>query len=179
MNINRIFSTKERIKILEKIIFKKNTIRVIELSKQLKLSKGLVSKYLQILMKEGIVSKIRGQMHVFESPSTKSARIFLTLNSVDWSVFKKFDFVKNAGIYGSSTKGTNNEDSDIDIWIRIGKADQHELAELTGILKKKDSRISVLFLTDEKIKIMKEKDSVFLHSLVFGTITLYGDELEI
>ena len=49
-----VFSTKERIKILRAVIFSEQPISVNIIAVRLKISKGLVSKYLDVLLKEGI-----------------------------------------------------------------------------------------------------------------------------
>ena len=51
--MENIFSTKERIRILEAVIYMKDIISVNSLADLLKLSKGLVSKHLDILQKDG------------------------------------------------------------------------------------------------------------------------------
>jgi predicted nucleotidyltransferase len=83
------------------------------------------------------------------------------------------------GLYGSCVKGTNIEDSDIDLWVKIKKVKEEELSKLTNELKRKDERIKPLFLTKEKIEVFKKEDIVFYYSLVFGSITLYGEEIEV
>ena len=57
MNIHKLLSSKERVKILQNIVFKDKIFGVNEVAKQLNLSKGLVSKYFNILSKEGILKK--------------------------------------------------------------------------------------------------------------------------
>ena len=49
--MEEIFSTKERIRILKEVIFREGEIGVNEISKRVKLSKGLVSKFLKVLEK--------------------------------------------------------------------------------------------------------------------------------
>ena len=52
MNIEKLFSTKERVKINKEIVYSGQLFGVNEVAKKLKLSKGLVSKYFEILVKE-------------------------------------------------------------------------------------------------------------------------------
>lgn len=49
MDIEKLFSMKERVKIPNFIIYSENEFGVNEIAKKLKLSKGLVSKYFEIL----------------------------------------------------------------------------------------------------------------------------------
>src|SRR5450759_5345127 len=104
--MDELFSTKERIKLLENIIYKTSAISAASLASGLKLSKGLVSKYMGILLRNGFVKKgVKGIFTVAEAPSVKAVKILLNLDKVDASIFKKYSFVKAAGIYGSCAKG--------------------------------------------------------------------------
>jgi len=49
---------------------------------------------------------------------------------------------------------------------------------LTAELRKKIENLKIL-LNDEKIKNLRGEDSLFYHSLYFGSIVLYGEEDEI
>ena len=87
---------------------------------------------------------------------------------------KKFSFVQAVGLYGSCAKGENTEDSDIDVWIKISNVSEEKLAALTSKLNKTTRNVRPLFLTDKKIEKAKKEDPLFYHSLVFGSIVLYG-----
>ena len=75
--MHRIFSTKERIGILRAVIYSEKPVRVSVIASMVKISKGLVSKYLDILLKKGIVKKSNGKYLVVDSASTKAVRILL------------------------------------------------------------------------------------------------------
>ena len=178
MNIETVFSTKERIKILNDIIYNTKYISVNKAAKNVKLSKGFVSKYFDSLVKEGILKRSKGKFLVQNNIMTKSIRIFLNLNMFDKEFFKKYKFIRSAGVYGSFTKGTNTEDSDIDLWILIEKTTEDKLAKLTNNLKKVFGNVKPLYLTEDKIKLLKNGDTTFYHSLIFGSIVVYGDGIE-
>src|SRR3989338_10248841 len=161
MNIEKILSTKERIKILEGIIYKTEPIQVNKTSKTLKISKGLISKYFTILRKEGIMKKSNEKIILTMNLETRALKILLNLSKFDKSLFKKYKFVKSAGIYGSFAKGTNNEDSDIDLWLLIEKTKEEDLAMLGSELREKKFNIKPLYLTKEKLSLIKKSDQVF------------------
>ena len=179
MNLNCIFSTKERISILNNIIHLQEPISPIRVAKELKLSKGLISKFFDILVKERVLTKSRNKVLIQNNVYTKAIKIMLTLNNFNPNLFKKYRFVKGVGLYGSCAKGTNIKGSDIDLWIKIEKTKEAELAKLTNELKRRYEEIKPIFLTKEKINILKEKDPVFYYSLVFGSIIIYGEEIEV
>lgn len=179
MNIHRLLSTKERVRILKFVLYKTSPLYVNEVAKNLGLSKGLVSKFFSILSRENILKKTNNKFTVQDNLNTSAIKILLNLDNFDTNTFKKFKFVKGVGLYGSFVKGKNTEESDIDLWVLVGHDAQEEnLARLTNELKKKHGNIKPLYLTKKKIKILKKEDVVFYHSLVFGSINIYGEELE-
>lgn len=171
-----IFSTKERISILEAVIYKTGSISVNSVASRLKLSKGLVSKYLDILSREGILKRANGKFMAAESPLGRGIKILLNIRGIPCSIFRKYNFVKSAGLYGSCAKGENNEESDIDLWVRINDVSEEKLARLSSELNKRIEKLKILFITDKKIEKLKKEDELFYHSLAFGSITLYGDK---
>jgi len=174
--VKRIFSTDERIKILKTVIFSKQPIRVNIIASKLKVSKGLVSKYLDVLLKEGIAERSNGKYVIVDSAIAKGIRILLNIADIDIRIFNKFNFVEAAGLYGSCAKGENTEDSDVDIWIKIKEVGDEKTASLTAEMNKKISNVKPLFLTTKKIEKMKKEDELFYHSLSFGSIILYGEK---
>lgn len=181
MNLEKIFSTKERIKILNQVIFLEKHFGVNEIAKQLKLSKGLISKYFEILIKENILKRIKSKFVVENNSNVKSIRILLNIQKIkiDSGISKKYKFVKTIGLYGSCAKGTNTESSDIDLWIKIEKAKDEDIAKFSSELKGKIENAKILILDNKKLELLKEKDPLFYNSLHFGSIIIYGDENEI
>jgi len=98
------------------------------------------------------------------------------IHNINTKIFRKYSFVKSVGLYGSCARGENTEDSDVDVWIRIRETSEERQAALTSELNKKIRNIKILFLTDKKIEKIKKEDELFHHSLVFGSITIYGDK---
>jgi len=174
--MENIFSTKERIKILKAVIYEKDLISVNNIAAELKLSKGLVSKYLDILTKNDIAEREKGKFIIKSSPVTKGIKIILNLMEINPRIFRKYPFVKSAGIYGSCAKGENYEDSDVDLWIRIKETGEENQASLSAELRKKTEKAKILLLTDRKLEKMKKEDNVFYNSLFFGSIIIYGEQ---
>jgi len=172
--MENIFSTRQRIKILQNIIFKADTVSVNNIAKQLKLSKGLISKYFDILVKQKILKRADGKFLVADSSMVKGIRILLNVRHINVNIFKKYSFVRAVGLYGSCAKGGNLEDSDIDLWIKVDDVSDAKLATLTSEMSKKISSAKIVFLTDKKIAKLKKEDELFHHSLAFGSIILYG-----
>jgi predicted nucleotidyltransferase len=177
-NLEKIFPTKERMKILEGIIYSTERIEVNSTAKRLGLSKGLVSKYFEILCKAGMIKRKEKGFFVCNNHVVRGIRIMLNVLAIP-KMFGKYNFVKAVGLYGSSSKGTNTVDSDVDLWVKVDKAKKEELVKLTSELSGKVENINLLILNDEKIKELKKFDSSFYHSLYFGSVIIYGSEDEI
>ncbi|MFH1507943.1 MAG: nucleotidyltransferase domain-containing protein [Candidatus Omnitrophota bacterium] len=169
-----LFSTKERIKIIKAVILSEKPISVNVIASKLKISKGLVSMYFDILAKEGIAKKANGKYLIADSSLTRGIKIFLNIQAINSAIFKKFNFIEAAGLYGSCAKGENTEDSDVDIWFKVSDVGDAKIASLTAEINKKIRNAKPLFLTAQKIEKMKKEDELFYHSLAFGSIILYG-----
>ena len=64
----------------------------------------------------------------------------------------------------------------LDMWSFIENEDEGELAEISSKLSKKINNLSLLFLNKTKIERLKSEDTVFYHSLIFGSIIISGRE---
>ena len=177
MNISMVFSTGQRVKILKHVIFETGIISVNEVSRETGTSKGLVSKYLNLLAGEGILIKHDNAFRVAQSAGTKAARILLSLNSIDTRMFKNHSVIRSVGLYGSAVKGTNTRESDVDMWILHTSASPEQLSRVTKALAGYGN-VRPVYLTAEKIEDMEEEDPIFYYSLMFGSITLYGEPLD-
>ena len=171
-----LFSTGQRIKILQAVIFRTDSVSVNNTASELKLSKGLVSKYFQILVKQKVLKREKGKLVISDFPLVRAVRILLNIKNIDVRIFGKYPFVTAAGLYGSCAKGENNEESDVDVWIRLNEVEETKAAALTAEISKKVKNAKVLFLTDSRLEKIRKVDTMFHHYLVFGSIILYGDK---
>ncbi len=171
-----LFSTSQRIKILEAVIFRTDSVSVNNIASQLGLSKGLISKYFQILLKEQILKREKGKLVVADKASVKAVKILLNVRRIDTRIFGKYPFVTAVGLYGSCARGENTEESDVDLWVRIKDVEKSKIASLTSEINKKIKNAKLFFLNDKKIEKLRKEDIMFYHSLSFGSIILYGDK---
>lgn len=173
--MRELLSTQERLRLLKAVIFKRGQVGVNETATQLALSKGLVSKYLDLLARAGMAKRYHGKFVIANASAlVKGIKIMLNLQRLPIAVFKKRPFIQAAGLYGSCAKGENTEESDMDIWIRVGKAQEKEQAALSSELNRRLGNAKVLFLPDGKLERLKQEDELFYHALAFGSITVYG-----
>lgn len=177
MNISKLLSSRERESILNDVLFKQDYISVVDVSRSLNVSKGFVSRFFSLLSKEKILKKSKKKYLVLDNLKVRQLRILFNLRLFADFKFGKYPFVIGAGIYGSCAKGENTEDSDIDIWIKIYKKDERGLAKVTGSLKKLSGRISPLYLSKEKLEVLRKQDPPFYSSIVHGSIKLHGEDI--
>jgi predicted nucleotidyltransferase len=170
-----LFSTSQRIRILGAVIFRKGSVSVNNIAYQLGLSKGLVSKYFQILLNQKILKHDKGRLVVSDSPSVRAIKILLNVQNIDTRIFGKYPFVTAAGLYGSCARGENTEDSDVDLWVKVKDVEETRIASLTSEISKKIKNAKLLILSDKKIEKLRKEDIMFYHSLSFGSIILYGN----
>jgi predicted nucleotidyltransferase len=174
--MENLFSTSQRIKILQAVIFRTDSVSVNNIASQLGLSKGLVSKYFQILLKQKILKKGKGGLVVSDSPLVRTVKILLNVKNIDTGIFSKYPFVTAAGLYGSCARGENTADSDVDLWMRVKDVEEAKIASLTSEMSKKIKNAKILLLSDKRLEKIRKEDMLFYYSLSFGSIILYGDK---
>lgn len=176
MNIHILISTDERKRILESVLFETGPLSVNEVAHRLKLSKGLVSKYLDFLVKEGIAERVKGKFLIEHgSAAVKGLKILFNLGQMDLGFLKKYPFVEALGLYGSCAKGENTHDSDVDLWVLVGSCSEEKKAGLASAIRKQIDHAKPLILSREKLRALKKEDEIFYHALSFGSIALYGE----
>lgn len=179
METYSLLSTNERELILKEILYKTESFTVTEISKKLKLHKSFISKFFSILCKEKIISRKKRNFSVLDNIYVNSLRLLFNLSIFEEKLFSKFPKIKAAGLYGSWSKGTNNEESDLDIWIKLDKLNDEKISEIQYNFSSKFKNPKILFLDDNKLLELKSKETMFYHSIVFGSLILYGDINEI
>ncbi len=173
--LSELFKTQERLNILGEV-FLRNEIRVTEISKDTNTSKGLVSRFLKEMEKEGILLRKGQKYYNKNTPLVKAIKVVLNLNILKWEEISP-PWSRSAALYGSWASGTNTDESDVDIWIKTDKAPPtHELTQLyKKIRNKTSSEIHILILTPEKIEDIKLNDPPFYDSLKNNSLVLEGE----
>jgi predicted nucleotidyltransferase len=176
MNIEKFLSTKERVAILRNVIYSEQRFGVNEIAGKVQLSKGLVSKYFEILVKGNILERNKSKFTVGNTREVKAIKILFNVQGINTDILRQYKFVKAAGLYGSCSKGTNTESSDVDLWVKIEHVEDEKIARLTSALRRLVKNARVLMLDDKKLRQLRKEHTLFYHSLYFGSIILYGQE---
>ena len=176
--LTELFKTEERLKILYYIMYK-DEFTVVEVSKETKVSKGLVSRYLAYLNEKNLVER-SGRIYLFkDSAITRAIKTILNLDRIQ---LEKLDlkWASSLGLFGSWASGTNTHESDVDLWVSVDKYPSEpglsifhrDLKIMTG------SEVNLLILTPEKLERIKSQDVPFYNSLLKNSIILKGEKLE-
>lgn len=175
--LSDLFKTPKRLNILHEVLLK-DEIRVTEISRDTDTSKGLVSKFLKEMEKEGLLERKGLKYCIKNSSLTKAIKVMLNLNVLKWEEITP-SWAQSAALYGSWASGRNTSESDVDIWIKTTKIPSTiELNQLYEKLEDKTpSDIHILILTDEKLKDLKLNDPPFYHSLMNSSLLLEGEPI--
>ena len=178
MKLQELFSTEKRVEILKYVLYCED-VSVVKVVNEIKVSKGLVSKFLKKLSENKLlVKRRRGKYTLSDNAMVRSVKMLLNIACIDVGQLKK-SFIKGFGLYGSWGEGTNTIHSDVDVWIKVDEyPDELELAEISkkirGMTK---SEVQLTVLTPKKIKQLEE-DEPFYKSLLNTSICLWGEPIE-
>lgn len=176
--IIELLKTEERVRILRYVMFRSSS-SVAEVSRATGVTKGLVSRYLRLLVEHGLLQKDGRAYSPHDGAYSRAVKLLLNLERIDLSTLSLVS-VKGLGLYGSWARGTNHQESDLDVWIRADRLPpEGVLARLQKDLSlQSDSEVNLLVLTPEKLERLKTEDIPFYNSLLMSSVTLKGEPLE-
>lgn len=175
--LSQLFKTTKRVKILETVL-KRNKSTVTQITKETGISKGLVSRYLTLMKDQHFLEREEQTYHLKNHARTRALKRLLNLENLIWDDISP-KWAKSAGLYGSWASGTNTEQSDVDVWIKVASYPTEE--ELNQLYKKikniTTTEVNMLILTKEKLEQIKKIDPPFYHSLQKNSLLLKGEPL--
>ena len=101
-DIQQIFSTEERMRLLREILNSEQEINAI--NKKAGVNKGLASIYVRKLISLGVLKKNNGIFLDLNSPMTRTMKILMNVFSLDFEMPKDIN-IEGIGVYGSYAKG--------------------------------------------------------------------------
>jgi len=176
--LNELFKTVERVKVLRYVMFR-NSFSVAEVSRATGVTKGLVSRYLRLLVEFHLLKKEGREYSPQDSAYSRAIKLSLNLEMIDLSPLS-LGSANGLGLYGSWARGMNHLESDLDVWMKAESLPaesilsrlQRDLSLQTG------AEVNLLVLTPDKLEKLKREDKPFYNSLVMGSTTLIGESLE-
>ncbi|MDI6739283.1 MAG: hypothetical protein QME74_02850, partial [Candidatus Edwardsbacteria bacterium] len=176
MKLLDILDSKKKRSIARTALLSEGLISVNDIARRTKSSRSFVSEFCGLLSKQGILRARNGKYALHQGTAVDRLRLITNISELPpEAYFARYANVEAVGIYGSWVKGSNTAHSDADIWIKTKTRDLGRTLKLSGALKKKLGDVNILYLTPAKLKALKERDPVFYHSLVFGSLILYGN----
>ena len=191
MRFSEIFSTSKRQKLLQHLLLEQAPdaqVGVEETARKLSLSKGLVSKYFDILAQEGILKKYNKFYIDKNNYRVHTLRKLVSIALIDLAGMLKdpefLDVVEGVGVYGSWARGENvagSEAADLEIWIRVSRnPGEGVVSDLASILSKKipaHCGVSTIILPPHKVRVMRQKNPEFYSRLKYESVILWGKSL--
>ncbi|MCK7515656.1 MAG: nucleotidyltransferase domain-containing protein [Desulfobacterales bacterium] len=173
-----LFKTEERARVLRYVMFH-SAFNVAEVSRATGVTKGLVSRYLRLLVVYGLLQKEGREYSPHDGAHSRAIKLLLNLERIDLSALS-LGSARGLGLYGSWARGTNRQESDLDVWIRADRLPpESDLARLHRDLSQQaDCEVNLLVLTPEKLEMLKKEDKPFYNSLVLNSVTLKGEPIE-
>ena len=180
--LEKIFTSKNRIKMIEFLFFKKEESYIREISKELNISTSVVKREVDNLIEVGILIKSGNKIIV-----NKKSIIIDDLKNIfiktEYIAYPLKDSLKNkeiefAIIFGSFTKGSFNSESDVDLLV-ITKLKASEIYKIIKPIEEKIKReINPVVWTKENL--IKEKNSGFIKDVFKKKIIMIkGNENEL
>ena len=177
MQTLRLITTEKQLKLLEAIVYSKDEkLGVRKLAEKLGMNPGYVSVILKKMENEKLI--LEGKIQ--NTPGLQAIRFLFNVErlSLAWKRLRLLK-IRGFGVYGSWAKGTNNADSDLDVWILMEKEPGADaLGKIRNVVSKNTdvAEVSIMVLTKARIEELKQKDKLFYSSLL-NSFRIGGDEL--
>ena len=180
MHVGELLSTPERQRILRRILYSPTGASLRKLASEADVSPSQVHKYFSILKKGNLMTRAA---KLKDSALLRTLRLlenlaFLADAKVAGAVLSSLSGVEGIGLYGSWSKGTNDEKADIDFWVLVGREPKDlELGKLRRELQEKTGKtIDLTVLTFKKFGDLKVRNPTFYYALL-NSLTLWGNDL--
>jgi predicted nucleotidyltransferase len=159
----------------------KEDLHIRAIAERLKISPGSVHKLIKIMKSDNLISELKQKNRIIirlnkENSIVKEIKRLINFNRIiNSSAYKKLKRLGNIGIYGSFAKGTDDSESDLDIWIQTEKKEQDIRPIIRELEKEIKVKVNLLILTKSKISSIKKNDAEFYTRL---RLTSIGDIID-
>jgi len=178
MNIINLL-TKTNIKIIK--LVDKEKLHIREIADRLKISPGSVHKLVKKLKSKKLINQEKQKNRIIiklnkDKTIIKEIKRIINFNDIiNTKSYKKLKKLGKIGIYGSFAKGTNDNKSDLDIWIQTEKKEQKIRHLIRELEKELNTKVNIIILTKSKINSIKNNDPEFYKRL---KLTSIGDIID-
>ena len=181
--LEKLFTSKNRIKILQFLLFEKHETYLREIAKELKISTSAVKREIENLINLGIITKQRNKLELNKKSNILDdlKNIFIKTDYLYYPIKKVINnirTIKFALIFGSFARGEHKEESDVDLLV-IGDIKRIDFYKKIKPIEDKIKReINPSIWTTEDLT--KQKNTGFVKDVFKKKIIiLKGDENEL
>jgi len=166
---NLLFSTNQQ-KVLQFLVRNnKEAVTAQTIQSFTKVSKAGAYFALKSLIKENLVDSSRNghilYMANLQNPTVKQFKILDAVNGIKKILNKTFSFTEKIILFGSTSRGENLPDSDIDLMIIT---DEEE--KIKDSLKNSPKNIKAIIKAPEEFRRLSEKEPIFFQEVINGII---------
>lgn len=176
--LHQIF-TKKNIEVLKLISEKDLHIR--EIAQELKISPGKVHQSIKLFKKNKMITEQKTKNMIIIKPNKtnqlfKKIKLLVNMASLMQNRnFKDLQKIGSIGVYGSFSKGEDDKDSDIDLWIYTEKNMLSIQSAVRKLEKDMKRKVNLLILNRKKIQDLQKNDYEFYIRLKLTSIQFEGD----
>jgi len=181
--LEKIFTSKTRIKIIGFLLFEKSATHIREISKMLRIPVSSVKREIDNLLSIGVIKKQENKVLLNEKNSIIEdlKNIFIKTEFIAYPIkdtVRKNEKIKYAFIFGSFARGEYKEDSDIDLMV-IGDINLDASIQLINPIEKRIKRNINPVVWKVKDLIKRKKDGFVKDIFNKKIIMIKGDENEL
>lgn len=171
--------TKKNIQILKLIDSEELHLR--DIADRLKISSGTVHKLMALMKRNNLVLEIKQKNRIInklnkDSPVIKELKRVINFNdAINAPAYRKLNVFGKMGFYGSFASGTNDSESDLDIWMQTDKRELELRPIIRELEKELNLKVNLLALTKERMASLRKNDPEFYIRL---KLTSVGDAFD-
>jgi predicted nucleotidyltransferase len=171
--------TKNNIKIIK--LIDREQLHIRDIADRLHISPGSVHKLIKLMKTNSLISEIKQKNRIVislnkDNSIVKQIKSVINFNDIINSpAYKKLKRLGKIGIYGSFVDGTNDKESDLDIWLQTEKKEMDLRPVIRELEKQLNVKVNPLILTRSKISSLKKNDPEFYTRL---KLTSIGDAFD-
>ena len=181
--LEKLFTSKNRIKIMGFLFFKNPQTYIREMSRELKISPSAVKNEVDNLLEVGLITKQKNRIELDKKSNILEdlKNVFIKTDYLTYPIKKAVNNIKKiqfALIFGSFARENYSYESDIDLMV-IGEITSFEFYQKIKPIEDEIKReINPVVWTLENLK--KQRDSGFIKEIFAGKVTMIkGDENEL
>ncbi len=171
--------TKKNLNIIDLISKKSLCIR--EIAEKLKCAPSTVHKATVLFKKNNLIKEKKEKNKIIILPNNNSVlfkkiKSLLNISSIiKAKSYKSLKKIGSVGVYGSFAKGTDDLNSDVDLWVYTQRSLINIRSIITNLEKDIDRRINVIIINEKKLKKIKKEDPEFYTQLKFTSTKLENE----